>query len=257
MEVCVDSLESTLNAFHGGAQRIELCSSLNEGGLTPTYGLFKSIRSHLDKLDPERRFKINCMIRSRPGDFNYTDLEMETMMEDASKFVELEADGLVFGALDVEGNIDEALVREIHSITRASVKMTFHRAFDVCRDWRAAFEKLNELRFDWILTSGQKKSAFEGRETIAELVKMSKQTPNSVKILAGCGINSSNLEAILSATNCEEFHASAKSVKRSNMVYKNLDISMGSSEYDEYSISYSSQEKIKELVDIYNKFHKK
>lgn len=94
MEVCVDTLESALNAFHGQACRIELCSSLNEGGLTPTYGLFKSIRSHLDRLDPERRFKINCMIRLRAGDFNYTDTEMETMMEDAKKLIELDTDGI-------------------------------------------------------------------------------------------------------------------------------------------------------------------
>lgn len=93
MEVCVDTLESALNAFHGGAQRIELCSSLNEGGLTPTYGLFKSIRNHLEKLDPQRRFKINSMIRLRAGDFNYSDSEMETMMEDAKKLIELETDG--------------------------------------------------------------------------------------------------------------------------------------------------------------------
>jgi len=93
MEVCVDSLESALNAFHGQAKRIELCSSLNEGGLTPTYGLFKSIRNHLDQIDPQRDFKINCMIRSRGGDFNYSDSEMENMMEDAKKFIEMDADG--------------------------------------------------------------------------------------------------------------------------------------------------------------------
>ena len=93
MEVCVDTLESALNAFYGQAKRIELCSSLNEGGLTPTYGLFKSIRNHLDKIDPEHHFKINCMIRLRAGDFNYTDSEMESMMEDAKKFIELDTDG--------------------------------------------------------------------------------------------------------------------------------------------------------------------
>lgn len=99
MEVCVDSLDSAVAAHQGGADRIELCSSLSEGGLTPSFGLLRSIQKYLAHSDPEHKFQVNCMVRCRPGDFLYSDREMETMLEDANKFVELEVDGLVFGAL--------------------------------------------------------------------------------------------------------------------------------------------------------------
>ena len=99
MEVCVDSLESVIAAYLGGANRIELCSSLNEGGLTPTFGLLARTQAYLRQHDPTSRFKVNCMIRCRAGDFCYTDTEVETMKEDLKKFVELNVDGLVFGAL--------------------------------------------------------------------------------------------------------------------------------------------------------------
>ena len=99
MEVCVDSLKSAVAAFEGGANRIELCSSLNEGGLTPTVGLYKAIRKAIPKSD---QFKIFCMIRPRAGDFLYNESEIACMKEDISVFVELECDGLVFGALTTE-----------------------------------------------------------------------------------------------------------------------------------------------------------
>ena len=106
MEVCVDSLESTIAAYEGGARRVELCSSLNEGGLTPSYGLLKSVQKYLQQNGAEaaekQPFEINCMIRCRSGDFVYDDMEMEQMLEDAKKFVELDVNGLVFGALTPE-----------------------------------------------------------------------------------------------------------------------------------------------------------
>ena len=103
MEVCVDSLESTIAAYEGGAKRVELCSSLNEGGLTPSFGLVRSVQKYLSSQrqqdGEEKNFEINCMIRCRSGDFVYDDHEMEQMEEDAKKFVELDVNGLVFGAL--------------------------------------------------------------------------------------------------------------------------------------------------------------
>ena len=99
MEVCVDSLDSVIAAHQGGADRVELCSSLNEGGLTPSFGLVTAIQKYLAQNDPERKFQVNCMVRCRPGDFLYSDREMETMIEDAKKFTELEVNALVFGAL--------------------------------------------------------------------------------------------------------------------------------------------------------------
>ena len=103
MEVCVDSLESVIAAYEGGASRVEVCSSLNEGGLTPTLGLLRSSQNFLVKQDKPRPFGLHCMIRCRAGDFNYSDNELETMNEDLKRFVETElADGIVFGALTPE-----------------------------------------------------------------------------------------------------------------------------------------------------------
>ena len=99
MEVCVDSLESVISAYEGDATRVELCSSLNEGGLTPSFGLLKAAQKHVDKNNARDKFTINCMVRCRVGDFCYTDSEVETMLEDLKKFVEMDVDGLVFGAL--------------------------------------------------------------------------------------------------------------------------------------------------------------
>lgn len=171
--------------------------------------------------------------------------------------------GLVFGALKPEGDIDEVLVSEFCKLTPTKVTKTFHRAFDVCRDWRTAYEQLGALGFDTLLTSGQKKTAMEGRELIAELVSLSRRDDTGqsshrrVKILPGSGINASNLEAILSSTRCEEFHASCRVTRPSGMTYRNAQVPMGSSSIDEFAIFVSDQDKIKQLVDIYNKFYQK
>lgn len=250
MEVCVDSLESVINAYEGKANRVELCSSLNEGGLTPSYGLFKSVRKYLDKQNSNEPFGINVMIRCRPGDFYYNESEIDTMIEDLNKFVELEADGLVFGALEPNGLVDESLMKDFLKLIPSNIKTTFHRAFDVSSDWRKCFEQLESLGFNKLLTSGQQKSAYEGRYLIGELVKLSK----SVDIIAGAGINSVNLEEILRDTNCKEFHASCRSTRDSKMIFRNNQIPMGSPAYDEFSIKFTDKEKVKELSDIFKNF---
>lgn len=255
MEVCVDSLESAINAYEGNADRIELCSSLNEGGLTPSYGLLKCIIKYIMK--SSRPFGINCMIRCRAGDFNYSDTELETMREDINKFVELEVDGIVFGALDAEGFIDEAASKELLKLVPPNVQTTFHRAFDVCLDWEKCFNQIETLGFDKLLTSGQQKTAFEGRHLIAKLNAMSANS--KIQIIPGCGINSTNLEQILEETKCLEFHASCRSTRESKMIYKNKEIPMGSTnDFDsEFQIKYTDKAKVKELADIFNKYKSK
>lgn len=251
MEVCVDSLESVKNAFEGGADRIELCSSLNEGGLTPTYGLFKAAKNFLHQVDKEGKFKIFSMIRCRPGDFNYNDMEMETMEEDLKKLIELGSDGLVFGALDLNGNVDEVICKQfLHQIPN-NVGKTFHRAFDVCSDWKNSFEKIESLGFDKLLTSGLSSNAYDGRWIIKELVNVSKK----VSIVAGAGINCKNLESILKDTRVKEFHSSCRSLRNSKMIYRNHQVPMGSPAYDEFSISLTDKQKVKDLKEIFKKFY--
>lgn len=261
MEVCVDSLYSVQNAYEGNADRVELCSSLNEGGLTPTYGLFKSVKKYIDKKNTEdenRMFKINCMIRCRSGDFNYSDQELETMSEDIKSFIELGADGIVFGILTPEGFIDACSVKELLNLIPSGIKKTFHRAFDVCADWNDSFIKIQSLGFDYLLTSGQKKTAFEGRQLIAKLVKLSEECADKKKIIImpGCGINSNNLEQILNETRCKEFHASCSNLMESKMIFRNKDIPMGSNQFEEFSIKFTDKNRVKELSEIYRKFYK-
>ena len=251
MEVCVDSLESVINAYEGNADRIELCSSLNEGGLTPTYGLLKSVKKYLS--DKERSFGIFCMIRCRAGDFCYSDTEIDTMIEDMNMFIELEVDGLVFGALDPSGLVDENVMKQFFKLIPASSKIstTFHRAFDVCSDYNTCFKQIKSLGFTRLLTSGQKKTAFEGRALIAQLVKDS-----SISILPGSGINSSNLAQLISETQCKEFHASCRSSRDSRMVFRNKNIPMGADTETDFSINHTDKNKVKELSEIFkrNKF---
>lgn len=250
MEVCVDSFESVINAFEGGADRIELCSSLNEGGLTPTYGLFKAAKGYLHQVDKEGEFKIYSMIRCRPGDFNYNDMEMETMEEDLKKLIELGTDGIVFGALDPYGNVDEVISKQfLHQIPNGIGK-TFHRAFDVCSNWKKSFENIESLGFDKLLTSGLSNNAYDGRWIIKELVDISKK----LAIVAGAGINCTNLESILKDTSVKEFHSSCRSLRNSTMIHRNHQINMGSQAYDEFSISLADKQKVKELKEIFNKF---
>lgn len=250
MEVCVDSLQSVIAAYEGGANRIELCSSLNEGGLTPSVGLLKSIRNYF-KSKELVSLPINCMIRSRVGDFLYSDTELETMLEDLKQFVEMEVDGIVFGALTVDGLIDTNINKEFLSYVPYNIKKTFHRAFDVCSDWRSSFEQISNLGFDSLLTSGQKRTAYEGRELIRTLVENRSQLANKVNIIAGAGVNASNLSSILIETNCDEFHASCRSTFKSQMVFRNTKISMGSPLIDEFETKSTDKLLVKQLVDIF------
>jgi copper homeostasis protein len=279
MEVCVESLESAINAFRGGASRIELCSSLSEGGLTPTLGLYKSIKKFLRANDPESRMQINCMIRCRGGDFLYSDSEMETMLTEVAGFVELDedlkCDGLVFGALDAQGNVDEAICAEfMRAIPSQMFKTTFHRAFDVCAEWEHSFRTIERLGFDKLLTSGQKKTAFEGqkskldtcsvneskfrmdfffgilgRDLIAKLVGLG----SSVGVIAGAGVTGQNLEQILRESRCGEFHASCRVERQSRMVFRRTDTPMGASHHDEFTIKYTCPNRVAQMVVIYNR----
>jgi copper homeostasis protein len=246
MEVCVDSLESAIAAYKGGANRIELCSSLNEGGLTPSLGLYQCIRRKIPN------FKIFCMIRPRSGDFLYNDYEIDCMEEDFKQFIELEADGLVFGGLTAEGLVDEQLMKQFLNLIpiQSSIQTTFHRAFDMCADWKASLDIIKRLGFSRLLTSGQDKTAFEGRKRICEYVDYLKN--ESLIVLPGAGITADNLEVILRETKCKEFHASCRSSRSSKMIYRNTKISMGTPGVDEYEEKFTDIYRVKNLAEGFN-----
>ena len=149
MEVCVDNVDSLINAVQGGASRIELCSALSEGGLTPSFGFLKLAKSLTT-------IPIHVLIRSRTGDFNYDENDLKIMAEDSKVLVEAGADGIVFGCLDKQANIDVNGCKLIlDAVKNNPINLTFHRAFDVVQDPIKTANVIKELGFTRILTSGQ------------------------------------------------------------------------------------------------------
>ena len=199
VEICANSVQSAINAANGGADRIELCQNLNEGGTTPSYA---TIKYCVEKLP----IKTMVLIRPRPGDFCYNDAEYEAIKEDVLMCRQLGAHGVVVGFLDKNLDIDTERTAEIVKLARP-MEVTFHRAFDRCRDWHKALEQIIECGCDRILTSGQCKTAPEGINNLREIQK---QANGRIAILAGSGVNSQNAAEIIRATGVSEVHSSCK-----------------------------------------------
>ncbi|MBO7481426.1 MAG: copper homeostasis protein CutC [Bacteroidales bacterium] len=199
VEICANSVQSAINAAKGGADRIELCQNLNEGGTTPSYA---TIKYCVEKL----LLKTMVLIRPRPGDFCYNDAEYETIKEDVLICRELGANGIVVGFLDKNLDIDINRTSEIVRLARP-MEVTFHRAFDRCRDWHNALEQIIECGCDRILTSGQRKTAPDGADNLREIQK---QANGRIKILAGSGVNSQNVAELIKTTGVSEVHSSCK-----------------------------------------------
>ena len=216
VEVCIDSVESAVAAAAGGADRLEVCSALGEGGLTPTAGLMDVVRARV-------QIPLAVMIRPRAGDFCYSDDEFEVMRRDLVRLKEQGADMVVFGLLTPDGAVDVARTRDLMALARP-LPVTFHRAFDMTRDPRAALETLIELGCERVLTSGQEKSVLEGLELIAELVR---QAGSRIRVVPGGGITERNLPRILRECNAREFHVSASATRDSAMEFRNTRVPMG------------------------------
>ncbi|XP_037638376.1 copper homeostasis protein cutC homolog isoform X1 [Sebastes umbrosus] len=216
MEACVDSVESAINAERGGAGRLELCSSLLEGGLTPSQGLLQVVKQYV-------KIPVYVMIRPRGGDFLYSDREVEVMRKDIELMKRHGADGLVLGALTEDGRVDAELCMELLAAARP-LPVTFHRAFDMVHDPVVALETLISLGFQRLLTSGCDNSALEGLPLIKRLVDQAKER---IDIMPGGGITERNLQRILEGSGAQEFHCSARSSKDSAMKFRNTCVTMG------------------------------
>jgi len=238
LEICADSIDSALAAGRGGAHRIELCSSLLEGGLTPSAGLIKTVR-HRTSL------AIFVMIRPRGGDFLYSDAEFEAMREDIHTAKSLGAEGIVLGLLTEEGSIDVARTGELVELARP-LETTFHRAFDLTADLDRALEDVIATGARRILTSGGAQTAPEGVEPIRRLAQAAR---GRIIVMAGSGIRSSSLGQVLATTGVHEVHASAKSPVASRMRY-HKNVAMGSGQSEEYTRQVANEEEIRALVRI-------
>ena len=239
LEVCADSVQSAVAAQEGGADRIELCSGLVIGGLSPSPALFKQIRKYTD-------LKIRTLLRPRFGDFCYDDYEFQTLKEEVEMFRELGADGVVIGMLNPDGTLDMERM-EVLVNAAGDIGITLHRAFDVCRDPYEALEQCASLGIDTILTSGQKSSAWEGRGLLAELAE---QAAGRVEILAGAGLNPGVIEKLAGCTAVRAFHMSGKKVMDSRMEFRREGVPMGIPGFSEFEIWQTDREQVRRAVQV-------
>ncbi len=243
VEVCVAYLRSAIAAQEGGAQRIELCDNLYEGGTTPSFATIKLAREKLD-------IGINVMIRPRGSDFCYSDLEFEMMKEDIKVCKKLGADGVVFGILLPDGNIDLERMKILVELAKP-MNITFHRAFDVTPDPFKSLEETIDLGIERILTAGQKNTVPEGLELIQQLVEVAS---NRIIIMPGSGINEFNIKEIHDFTGAREFHLTGRKSYPSKMEYRPEGIFFGGlPQIPEYEIKITNAEIIRKVVSKVNK----
>ena len=211
-EVCTNSVESCIAAQEGGANRVELCAGIPEGGTTPSYGEIAMAREVLTTT------RLHVIIRPRGGDFLYSPIEIKTMLKDMEQLME---------------------ASEVLSVT-------FHRAFDVCRDASKALEQIINLGCDRILTSGQQATAELGIPLLKELRERAK---GRITLLAGCGVNEKNICRIAKETGIQEFHFSARESIKSGMAYKNEAVSMGGTVHiSEYERNVTTVKRVKDTI---------
>jgi len=216
LEMCIDSVASASAAQEGGADRVELCDNLLEGGTTPSAGTIAIARRKID-------IGLNVMIRPRGGDFCYSAVEFEVMKYDVEQAKQLGANGVVFGLLDEDGSVDVQRARILTDLARP-LGVTFHRAFDMTRDAFQALEDLVMLGIDRILTSGQENSVLEGLDLIADLVR---KAGDRIIIMPGGGITERNVGKIVAQSGVKEVHAVGTLSVDSSMQYRNAYVFMG------------------------------
>jgi len=239
LEACVDSVESAVAAERGGAGRLELCANLIIGGTTPSPALFGAVREAVG-------IPVNVLIRPRFGDFLYTDNEYRVMCREIENFARLGANAVVIGALRPDGTLDREKMAGMVEASRG-LRITLHRAFDVCRDPAQALEEAISLGVDTILTSGQQASAWEGRACIGQMLE---QAGDRADILIGGGVNAQvvrDLRRELPGARC--FHLSGKKVLDSGMAFRNPRVSMGMPGISEFQVWRTSEAAIRQAAD--------
>ena len=237
VEVCVDSVASALAAERGGAQRIELCSDLLEGGVTPSVGLLGVVRSKL-------AIAIHPIIRPRPGDFCYSEAEFESMLRDIEIAKSEGADGVALGILEEEGHVDVPRTRQLVELARP-LSVTFHRAFDMSAELFRALEDVCATGADRILTSGGEQECLQGVDTVARLVA---DAGGRIKIMAGGRIGILNAPKIVEQAGVTEIHVGLGTPVRSPMVHRNSRLSLGKAQGREYERTQVLEESVRGLI---------
>lgn len=236
IEVCCFSLSDCRAAQQAGANRIELCSGLSDGGLTPSAGLIQLVKQQIS-------MPVWTMIRPRGGDFVYDESELAVMQADIEAMKQAGVDGLVLGCLNPNGTVDETLTRQL--IQQASpLPVTFHRAFDLTRDPFEALEAIIRTGAVRILTSGQQPTAEAGADLLKALVK---QASGRIEIMAGAGVNAQNAH-LLAQTGVDALHMSGQQKTPSPMQFRSPTVRMASAVQGQYDRIGTSEEKIKGVL---------
>jgi copper homeostasis protein len=215
LEMCVDSVESAVAAQQGGADRVELCDNLIEGGTTPSAGTISLARKHI-------AIDLNVIIRPRGGDFCYSDIEFDVMKYDIETAKRLEANGVVIGLLKPDGALDVGRIRALVELARP-LSVTCHRAFDVCRDPFEALDQLMQLGVDRVLTTGQEATLLEGLDMVADLVR---KAGDHIVIMAG-GVTERTVARVVAQSGVKEVHMLGTVNVESPMQYRNTHVFMG------------------------------
>jgi len=245
LEVCVDSLASARAAIAGGADRLELCSALAIGGLTPYSGLLQQIRR-------ESSIPIRCLMRPRAGDFLYTPEEIQLIAGQIRQLKALGADGFVIGCLTPEGNLDKKAMAPLIEAAEGA-GLTLHRCIDVSRDPVQTWRDAGEIGMDTVLTSGACSSCTAGKETIRTLLEL-REAEGGPEILVGAGVNAGVISGFLMELPlCRAFHMSGKTDIPSGMVFRREGVPMGIPGFDEWHIQQTSEASIRAARAVLNR----
>lgn len=237
LEICVDSLASARAAISGGANRLELCSALLAGGLTPYTELLRQIRRESD-------IPVRCLMRPRPGDFLYTTEEIAMMAAQIRELKTAGADGFVIGCLTPEGDLDETAMAPLLDACGSS-GITLHRCIDVSRDPIETYLKAGNLGIDTVLTSGAAANCTAGMETIAQLLEL-RDAQGGPEVLIGAGVNASVIRHFRTRLpNAQAFHMSGKMELESAMIFRREGVPMGLPGLDEWHIQQTDPEAVR------------
>ena len=238
IEICVEGIDGLVAAQQAGADRVELCASLLEGGLTPSLGV---VREALRV----GTIPFHVIIRPRGGDFLYSELEFASMIEDVKAMRDLGVVGVVIGCLTADGEIDEARTKTLVDAARP-MKVTCHRAFDMTRDYRAAIEALVRAGVDRVLTSGQRDTAVEGIDILKDTTAIA---DGRIVVMACGALDQGNIAQVRRATGVDEMHFAALKTLKSGMAFRNSHVGMGGTAIErEYEITVTDEDAVRATI---------
>lgn len=238
IEICVEGIDGLVAAQRAGADRVELCASLIEGGLTPSVGVVR--RALAVATGP-----FHVIVRPRGGDFLYSEQEFSSMVEDVRALRELGVAGIVVGCLTQSGHIDEP---KMNALVEAAgpLSVTCHRAFDMAADFAAAIEALVRCGVDRVLTSGQRDTALEGLPTLRGMVAAAR---GRIGIMACGGLDENNIAKVLAESGADELHFAALKTAPSGMAFRNPHVGMGGTDIErEYRLTLTDEDAVRRTI---------